>query len=327
LEKEVLPDQRVADSLKHFVFVSTSLDKSDLGATIARKYGLTGVPSFLLIAPSGDLLDFEVRLTIDTAHFLKFISGLRTDNPVSGFSSRFDLPYPDFYTNFFPSFQSTVDSSAVSRYLDSRSDLEDEICFVVLLTQMPCRRHITWFLSHDHACSKKYRYFYTQRVERLYSYYLKRMISKKDSALFGYFEHAFYFTDSLQGFDRDLLRGFRYISFLGKSGLSWDLYASAIDNWEKKFGNSHFLLYCDDVYLNCMTPAVCRKMAGYMKAALAEEKTPTEDSYFKYAVLLHRGGEDSEAQVALRRAVELSPGDKDKINQQWAMQMGQNSTN
>jgi hypothetical protein len=161
-------------------------------------------------------------------------------------------------------------------------------------------------------------------VERLYGYYQKRMIAGKDSSLYRYFEHAFYLTDSLQGYDRDLLKGFRYLSFLGKSGLSWDLYASAIDAWEKKFGNSHLFLYCDDVYLNCTAPFVCRKMAGYMKTALAEEKAPTQDSYFKYAVLLHRGGEDQEAQTALHRAVELSPSEEQKINQQWAVQLKQN---
>jgi len=323
LEKNVFPLKSIGDSLQRFVFVSTSLDQSELGALIARKYGITAVPSFLLLNPEGELRHYIVGAGGDSAQFLQILAQLRGPGNIPGYSRDFSLQYPAFYEHFFPSFKYAVDSNEVARYLDTQKDLESEVCFDVFMTHPIARKYLGYFLSHARSYGAKFGSLYCQRVDRIYLANFKEMIQQKDVVLFSMLEDAHFVTDSLMGRDRDRLKGFRYLSFLGKSGLNWDLYASSIDAWEKKFGSSHILLYCDDVYLNCMVPSVCRKMAGYMKAALAEEKAPTEDSYFKYAVLLHRSGEDQEAQAALRRAVELSPGDEPKINQQWAVQLKQ----
>ncbi|HMH24806.1 MAG TPA: thioredoxin family protein [Puia sp.] len=326
LEKNVLPVQTIKDSLENFVFVSTSLDESALGNLLAKKYSLTSVPTFLLLSPSGELLHYQTAVPADTLHFLKLLADYKEKNKrIAGFSTDFSIRYPTFYENLFSPIKNNADAPEISQYLDTQTDLENEVNFNIFRTLPVGSKYRAYFLSHGRTYLEKYGVLYGQRVDRLYLSDISRITREKDTLTYALLEGAHYLADSAEGFNKELLKQLRYILFLGRSGLNWERYILQVDSWVEKYGNSGWYIpnFCDDVYKTCSVPFVCKKMATYLGIALSSPNELNEQTYFKYAVLLHRGGQPDEAIQALEKALALTTDDKQKISlrKEWANQL------
>ena len=320
LEKFVLPVPAVKDSLQKFIFVPTSLDSSDLGIALAKKYGLAAVPTFLLISPQGYLLRYKTGVEADTTHFLQLLSDFRSEARVKGFSTNFSIAYPSFYDSYFPKSKNGVDSSVVSGYLEKQVDLESEVNFNILRVMQVAYKFELYFLTHYRSYSEKFGLLYAQRVEQLYLNNLKRMVGEKDTGNYRIFETAMYVADSLLGRqNRDWLKRFRYLSFVGRSGSNWEEYSRLLDLWEESYGDSHLDNFSRDIYKTCQDSPVCKKMATYIGKSLASLKDADEFTYLRYAVLLRKGGQRDLAQNAYERALAISPDNEKRswVQDEW----------
>jgi len=320
LEKSVLPVPAVKDSLQKFIFVPTSLDSSDLGIVLAKKYGLNAVPTFLLLSPQGYLLRYKTGVETDTAHFLQFLSDFKSEAPIKGFSSNFSIAYPRFYDSYFPKSKNGVDPSIVSGYLEKQGDLENEVNFNILRVMNVADKFELYFLTHYRSYSEKFGLLYAQRVEQLYLNDLKRMTGEKDIVRYRVFETVMYVADSVMGRqNRDWLRSFRYLSFAGRSGFNWEEYGRLLDLWEESYGDSHLDNFSRDIYKTCQDPSVCKKLATYIGKSLASSKDTDEFTYLRYAVLLRRGGQRDLAQTAYEKALAISPDNEKRswVKDEW----------
>jgi thiol-disulfide isomerase/thioredoxin len=320
LEKFVLPAPAVKDSLQKFIFVPTSLDSSDLGIVLAKKYGLTSVPTFLLISPQGYLLRYKTGVEADTTHFLQLLSDFKSEARINGFSSNFSIAYPRFYDSYFPKYKGGVDSSIVSSYLEKQVDMESEVNFNILRVMQVANKFELYFLTHYRSYSEKFGLLYAQRVEQLYLNNLKRMVSEKDTEKYKIFETVMYVADSLLGRqNRDWLKRFRYLSFVGRSGSNWKEYGRLLDLWEESYGDSHLDNFSRDIYKTCQDSPVCKKMATYIGKSLASSKDTDEFTYLRYAVLFRKGGQRDLAQSAYERALAISPDNEKRswVQDEW----------
>ncbi|MBS1663100.1 MAG: thioredoxin family protein [Bacteroidetes bacterium] len=318
-EKFILPCPSVVDSLKNFLFVPTSLDSDELGIQLARKYGITTAPVYLLISPSGQLLHYHTGIGGDSTSFFRILTEFKTKGQISGYSENFSIAYPAFYTDFFPSFKNTTPASEISSWLSSQKDLENEVCFNILSNLPVNNKYLSYFFSHCRSYAKKYGVCYYQKLGHMYLRSIDSIILHKDTLQYGRLEDALYVTDSLRGYNYEWLKRYRYIQFLGRSGLNWDRYIRQIAFWQEKYGNAYIRGFADDVYNKCFDKKTCNKMAQYLEGTFSDGKDLNTDLYFKYAVLLRRGGQQEAALRALKRAIELSPDNQSKatVQQQW----------
>jgi thioredoxin-related protein len=320
LEKSVLPVPTVKDSLQKFVFISTSLDSSNLGIFLAKKYGLNFVPTFLLLSPEGYLLRYKTGVEADTTHFLQLLANLKADGRIKGFSPNFSIVYPRFYDSHYSKPKDGVDSAQVSSYLMKQADLETEVNFNVLRVMPIAPKFEYYFLTHYRSYSEKFGPLYAQRVEQMYLHNLKQMTGEKDTAKYKLFETAMYVGDSiLARQDRDWLKSFRYLSFVGRSGANWQDYARLLDGWEESYGDDHLDNFSRDIYKTCPDASVCSKMAHYIGISLPSAKDTDEFTYLRYAVLLYKGGQPDSALTPYKKALAISPDDEKRswVRQEW----------
>jgi thioredoxin-related protein len=263
MEKYVFPTKTVKDLLNDYLFVSASLDSGELGRIIAKKYAIATAPVLLLLSPTAELLHYHAGGGPDTAQFLEMLDNFKKERPIQGFSTDFSLHYPPFYESFFPSYHKTADSSMVCAYLDSQADLRSEINFDIFSTMPLCRKYYSYFLANFRPFSASYGPLYCYRVERLYLSNIQRIIQEKDTVGYAMLENALYHVDSLEGYNRDYLRGFRYLQFLGRSGLDWDAYARCLDRRVKQYGDKDLENLCKDVNEHCTDSVQRRKLSTY----------------------------------------------------------------
>ena len=263
MEKYVFPAASVKDQLNDYVFISTSLDSGKLGKVIAKKYGITAAPVFLLLSPKFGLLHCYIGGSADTVRFLKMLTDFKEDGQIPGFSGDFSQRYPSFYESFFTSFRQAADSSMICRYLDSQTELQSEVNFDILGTMPLCRKYYTYFLANFRSFSALYGPLYWYQVEQFYLSSIGRIIQEKDTVSYVLLERALYHVDSLKGNNRDWLKELRYLQFLGRSGLDWVVYKRRLERWVTLYGDKQLANFCTDVNGHCTDPNDRRKLAMY----------------------------------------------------------------
>jgi|GEM_PF-6118245 len=321
LEKEVLPRGTVKDSLKNYVFLSLSIDESNDGKAMAKKYGVTYVPAFILLSPEGFLRHYTTGVPVDTASFLQLLSSYRKKEVVKGYSNNMEMKYPDFYEQYFTVFpRQEPDTIAVMRYMEVQPGWEDEISFNILSNLRVGKKYISYFLNHEKAYVDRYGPLYYDRVYQSYhSFAIARITGDKDTAMYKLYDKVLSSIDSMRGYDKARLSLFRYIEFLGKTGIDWNKYLDAVDVWMGKYGTLNLRGFCEDISKKCTNVVVCKAMAEHLTKYLASGEDQNENAYLVCAILLHRAGMDREAVKAYRRALKF-PADEEKkkyIEDEW----------
>jgi len=321
LERSVLPSPSVQDSLKNYIFLSLSLDESDDGKVLAKKYGITYVPSFLLLSPEHYLLQYTTGVAVDTSSFLQLLSSYRKNGSIKGFSNEMSMKYPDFYENYFTAFpRQTPDTLLAIQYLNIHRDWQDEVSFNIMSNMWVGRRYISYFLDHENAYYEKYGILYYDRVYQAYHSFMNTQIIKhKDTALYKLFDKVLSSIDSIRGYDKSRLSQFRYIGFLAGTGVNWHQYIDVVTSYTEKYGTQSLRGFCEDIYRTCTDTSVCRIMSQRLAKYLASGQDQNENAYLVLAILLHKAGIGQDAVNAYRTALKFPVGEEKRkyLQDQW----------
>lgn len=133
MDKKTFPDRRVADFIAaHFVSAKLEMEKDDLGRKLARKYLVTGFPSFLVFDANGRMVYWSMGYQ-PPEPFLKTLQAMIDPTQqlnLKGYdASRLDMEYPPFYNEAlgengkrkFPT------DEEVNAYMKGAADLFSEV--------------------------------------------------------------------------------------------------------------------------------------------------------------------------------------------------------
>lgn len=142
LDKEVFADKVFADTLhKYFIPVKLEMEKDSLGVIIARKYGIRSFPIALILNEDGRLItQIKGYSPIDayTKELQDAIEKTKAKVVVTGYSSNYNLKYPDSYLKHFPmpsKKREKRDSVQVNNYLANQNNWNNEIVWLTLKTE------------------------------------------------------------------------------------------------------------------------------------------------------------------------------------------------
>lgn len=159
MDKKVFPDTTVGNLLNtNFVSFKTDVFKEDIGAILSMKYAASGFPTYLFLNAEGKTIDIvsgfmgvsrfvsQLQQVIDHASREKWLA----------YDERLDMDYPDFYRKAYMEHQRQVPQDMVDTYLATRSDLSDELSFVVMNTFRTGQEYSSFYLNNAQGLVKKY---------------------------------------------------------------------------------------------------------------------------------------------------------------------------
>lgn len=123
MDKEVFPTALVAEEFrKKYVAVKIDVFKEKLGDSINKKYAITGYPTFLVMNSKGELLHRFSGFN-DAGQLLSELSVAEKMAPLGGFSTSFDVAYPEFYLRYFNRSAEPLPPHVAADWLVQQTDL------------------------------------------------------------------------------------------------------------------------------------------------------------------------------------------------------------
>lgn len=159
MDKKVFPDTTVANLLNtSFVSFKTDVFKEDIGAILSMKYAASGFPTYLFLTAEGTAIDI-VSGYIGVSRFvplLQHVMDQATSAVSLGYDKSLDMNYPEFYRNAYMERKRQVPQETVDAYLATRTDLLDELSFVVMNTFRTGEKYSQFYIDNATQLVQKY---------------------------------------------------------------------------------------------------------------------------------------------------------------------------
>ncbi|WP_343702739.1 thioredoxin fold domain-containing protein [Chitinophaga sp.] len=156
MEVKVFPDPSVKPYLdEHFISYQSDIYKERTGKLLARKFGVTGAPHYLIFNARGVLVDAGSGF-MGATHFLPWlqasVAAAKAGN-VKKYRPGLEGAYPAFYSDFYLEKPRFAGADTVAAYLDTQQNLATEENYAIMnvyLSRLP----------------EKYKEFYYQHMEQ-----------------------------------------------------------------------------------------------------------------------------------------------------------------
>ncbi|UNY98513.1 thioredoxin fold domain-containing protein [Zhouia spongiae] len=162
MDKRVFPDPKVATILNNdFITYKVNVYKDEekvLGERLMKKYGITGFPTFLLLAPDQHIIAIESGF-IGVDNLVNLLAEAKAKNREKTFkdySPSFNLQYPDFYNTYFETKKLKATQEEIEAYLDAQPDKMAEIPFLVMLKLVYKGKYAAYYIEHAQELAEKY---------------------------------------------------------------------------------------------------------------------------------------------------------------------------
>lgn len=159
MDKTIFPNEKVSQLLNQdFVAFKSDIFKEDIGKRLARKYGVTGFPSFVILDSKGNTIDVnsgfksvEELLSLLNAAKEKFNA-----KDFKSYSKELNIDYPEFYSDAYLKNKRKVSFEVVDSYLKSQKDWNAEIPFVIITGLRIGGEYVDYVISHADKLAKAY---------------------------------------------------------------------------------------------------------------------------------------------------------------------------
>ncbi|MBD0833452.1 thioredoxin family protein [Aestuariibaculum sediminum] len=135
MDKMVFPDPKVSKILNDsYVSFKSDIFKEEIGKKLARKYGVTGFPSFIILDQKGRTIEVVSGFhAIDEfVELLELTKTKAAKREFKSYSKDLEGDYPEFYNDAYLNNNRKMSFEIVDSYLKTQKDLSDEIPFVVI---------------------------------------------------------------------------------------------------------------------------------------------------------------------------------------------------
>ncbi|MCH4553053.1 thioredoxin family protein [Aestuariibaculum lutulentum] len=135
MDDKVFPDSRVAEVLNtSFIAFKSDIFKEDIGKKIARKYGVTGFPSFIVLDANGNTIEVTsgYHSVEELVAVLELAKSNESKKQFKAYSKKIQGDYPQFYNDAYLKNKRQVSFEVVDAYLKSQKNLSEEIPFLII---------------------------------------------------------------------------------------------------------------------------------------------------------------------------------------------------
>ncbi|MBD0836031.1 thioredoxin family protein [Aestuariibaculum suncheonense] len=135
MDANVFPNDEVSSLLNtDFVAFKADIFKEDIGKKLSLKYGVTGFPTFLFLAPNGKTLDIisGYHSVDEFVAVINEVKQLNRNKEYKKYSTSLEGDYPQFYSDAYLKNKRKVSFETSDNYLRTQTDLGSEIPFVIM---------------------------------------------------------------------------------------------------------------------------------------------------------------------------------------------------
>lgn len=151
MDRRVFPDTAVGNLLNaHFVSFKTDVYKEEIGAQLSMKYAVSGYPTYLFLTADGHALDIASGF-MGVPRFLPLLEEQvvrAAAGKLKQYSGSLAVDYPEFYRKAYAERKRQVPVETVTAFLDTQTDLMQEIPFVVMTFLPTDIRHQEFYLDN-----------------------------------------------------------------------------------------------------------------------------------------------------------------------------------
>lgn len=159
MDKSVFPDTRVASVMNSsFVAFKSDIFKEEIGKKLARKYGVTGFPSFIVLNPEGKTINVTsgFHKVEELIELLEKSMAEGKNNTFNNYSVNLEADYPEFFNDAYLNNKRQVSFEVVDAYLKSQKDLSDELPFVIITGLRIGGEYDNYVISHANKLANAY---------------------------------------------------------------------------------------------------------------------------------------------------------------------------
>ncbi|MCR8669017.1 thioredoxin family protein [Aestuariibaculum sp. M13] len=135
MDDKVFPDSKVVEVLNtSFIAFKSDIFKEDIGKKIARKYGVTGFPSFIVLDANGNTIEVTSGYhgVEELVAVLELAKSNESKKQFKAYSKALEGEYPEFYNDAYLKNKRQVPFEVVDAYLKSQKNLSEEIPFLII---------------------------------------------------------------------------------------------------------------------------------------------------------------------------------------------------
>ncbi len=307
MDKENFTDSIVGQFMNEN-YIPVRLDMEEgLGLKMAIKYRVNAFPTFLIFTSDGLL----VRRIMGYRKKEQFLKELKeyllpaNHQPAIGVSQEWDLKYPEFYVKSFGKNGTRLnpDTAVVISWLDSQSDLFNEMSWSVLWRFHTNEKYQRHFLDHIKTYYDLYGSVEVQ--DKLESVYYRKLTAAIKSKKEEDFKQLLKDIDTYQRDNTFELKS-QYELFYYEKTDNWAGFASTLEAFIKQKGyrdqTTYINNHCWTLYENAKDSVIIHSAATWMKNV-----TELEPSYMfldTYAALLYKDKQYLEAEKTALMAIE-----------------------
>ncbi|MBD0824897.1 thioredoxin family protein [Aestuariibaculum marinum] len=159
MDKTIFPNEKVSQLLNQdFVAFKSDIFKEDIGKRLARKYGVTGFPSFVILDSKGNTIDVNSGFK-SVEELLSLLNAAKErfkTKDFKSYSKALNIDYPEFYSDAYLKNKRKVSFEVVDSYLKSQKDLNAEIPFVIITGLRIGGEYVDYVISHADKLAKAY---------------------------------------------------------------------------------------------------------------------------------------------------------------------------
>ena len=301
-----------SDSSTKWVLLSRfqcyDFDLDDTAVTeLIKKYRIVSVPVMVVLNSKGYLKKLVLSIPQKVPEFNDLIKEIADSGSIySGISNRLDMPFPAFYNSYFESRYKVIpDSAIVDDYLNAQADPLSEINWDVMTVFNQNVKYLDFVLSNRERLIGQYGEEVSFKIHDMYMSLANKYINEKDSIRFDRLIEKL-ITKKNDTISRAAWSSFymREIWFLALTGLDWNKFAERTKAYVDRFGEADNHFICNYVYHAGQEEP--DSIDNYMLRLMAPvlTKMPYSDTYIMYGGFLLKTGNDAEAELYFRKALD-----------------------
>jgi thioredoxin-related protein len=318
MDKNTFPDKDVIAFMNE-KFIPLKLEmEHKYGVNVARKYRVSGFPSFLIFSADGKLIR-QLAGYIEPVAFLDILKQTLNTKEYPGYagiSTNVDLAFPDFYKKSFTDNgkRDKTDSATVNNYLANQKDFFSEVNYSVMVRFASLLNEKNQSLLFENK--KKYVELFGKgdidnAVYSVGNSLLDKSIkNKSESDLIT----ALKFIEKHQTENAEDTRDLFRLSYY-KGTENWRAMANEVDVFIAK--NGHKSDYLNDwswtVYEKCDDEVVIKKAIEWMGKVIDEK--PEYATMDTYAALLFKGKQTQQAKIYAQKAIDIGKAAGEKTDE------------
>lgn len=289
-------------------FQCYDFDLDDTAVTeLIKKYRIKSVPVIVVLNSKGYLKNLVLSIPQEVPEFNNRIKEIAESGSIySGISNRIDMPFPTFYNRYFESRYKVIpDSAIVDDYLNAHADPLSEVNWDVMTVFNQNAKYFDLVLSNRERLMDQYGEEVYFKIHDMYTSLANKYINEKDSIRFDRLNEK-WLTKRKGSISQAAWSSFymNEIRFLALTGLDWNKFVAGAKAYVDRFGETDNHFICNYVYHAGQEEpdSIDKYMLRLMTPVLT--KMPFSDTYIMYGGFLLKTGNDAEAELYFKKALD-----------------------